>query len=97
MAATAGAHLVELYKFVKFDLLPNVTIILFFNSWQSMNYVISSLYKPINFTAMKNLKDVMDELFMVYVRTEEFACFNEAERNKFCDQVEELKALASEK
>jgi hypothetical protein len=34
---------------------------------------------------------------MIYVRTEEYVSLNEAARNKFVDQVEELKQLASEK
>ena len=45
---------------------------------------------------MKNLTEVIDEMFMTYVRSEEYVSFNEEARNKFVDQVEELKELASE-
>ena len=46
---------------------------------------------------MKNLTEVITELFMCYARTEEFVSLNEAARNEFIDQVEQLKELASEK
>lgn len=46
---------------------------------------------------MKNLTEVIEEMFMIYVRTEEYASLNEEGRNRFVDQVEELKQLADEK
>lgn len=42
---------------------------------------------------MKSLTEVINEMFMIYVRTEEYASLNEETRNKFVDQVEELLAL----
>lgn len=44
---------------------------------------------------MKSLTEVINEMFMIYVRTEEYVSFDEEARNKFVDQVEELKALVS--
>jgi hypothetical protein len=46
---------------------------------------------------MKTLVEVIDEMFMNYVRTEEYVSFNEEARNKFVDQVKELKQLAESK
>ncbi len=44
---------------------------------------------------MKNLTEVINEMFLSYVRTENYVNLNEDARNKFVDQVEELKQLAS--
>lgn len=44
---------------------------------------------------MKPLTEVIDELFLTYVRTEEFISMNEEARNKFINQVEELKNLVA--
>jgi hypothetical protein len=44
---------------------------------------------------MKTLNEVITEMFMYYVRSEEYAGLNEAARNEFVDKVEELKQLAS--
>jgi hypothetical protein len=46
---------------------------------------------------MKTLNEIIDEMFINYVRTENFVNLNEEARNKFVDQVEELKQLAAEK
>lgn len=42
---------------------------------------------------MKTLNEVIDELFLNYVRSEEYVSMNEESRNKFVDLVEELKQL----
>jgi len=46
---------------------------------------------------MKNLTELIDELFYSYSRTENFVNLNEAARNEFVDQIEELKTLAESK
>jgi len=44
---------------------------------------------------MKTLVEVIEEMFMHYVRSEEYVGLNEAGRNEFVDQVEELKRLVT--
>lgn len=44
---------------------------------------------------METLNEVIDELFLTYVRTEEYVGMNEEGRNKFVDRVEELKKLVA--
>lgn len=44
---------------------------------------------------MKNLTNVIEELFLSYVRTENFVNLNEEARNEFVDQVETIKELLS--
>jgi hypothetical protein len=46
---------------------------------------------------MKTLTEVIDELFIYYVRSEEYVSLSAEGRNKFVDLVEELKQIASEK
>lgn len=46
---------------------------------------------------METLIEVIEEMFLTYVRTENFVSLTEEARNKFVDQVEELKQLAADK
>jgi hypothetical protein len=39
--------------------------------------------------------EVLDEMFLLYVRSEEYASFTEEGRNEFVDAYETLKQLAS--
>lgn len=41
----------------------------------------------------QTLIQVLDELFIIYVRTEEYCTMDERSRNEFCDAVEEMKRL----
>ena len=57
----------------------------------------------VNFVASINLKykamekqtliQVLDELFIIYVRTEEYVSMNQEQRNEFCDCIEYLKII----
>lgn len=41
----------------------------------------------------QTLIQVLNELFMVYVRTEEYVSMNQDQRNEFCDAVEVMKII----
>lgn len=43
---------------------------------------------------MKTLIEILDEMFLSYVRTENYVSLNEEARNEFCDQFENLRQLA---
>jgi len=43
---------------------------------------------------MKTLNEVIDELFIVYVRSEEYVSMSQDQRNEFVDAIEQLKTLA---
>jgi len=46
---------------------------------------------------MKTLTEVIEEMFIMYVRSEEYVSMNQGQRNEFIDQIEELKALVLQK
>jgi hypothetical protein len=43
---------------------------------------------------MKTLTEVIEEMFLSYVRTENYINLSEEARNKFIDQIEKLNELA---
>ncbi len=46
---------------------------------------------------MKELTEVIEEMFLNYVRSEEYVTMSSEQRNKFVDRIEELKALVLQK